>query len=546
MVNQVIDSSSTTTPLTSGSNFTSVGIDVSNYNTLSFIYSSDKTASLVIRYSNDGKNWDLQKTISNLTNWTLQPIYGKFVSLILTNSSSSNMTFLRFYTYGVEACGVVETYLSGNSPGSSTSVNISNLPKTAFGNVKVSSPKFLTPYKYSNSNWNVSAVTFASGNIKTGYESLKLQSNVLADAYGMCSDRSLLEMRYPSRAGALTFARYLGGSTLYQSGTPLEIRFTAIFDAGSYVQPLTGRDRQFIGAGNVTDATTATPRNFLGVGFSGSTNGTTGSLFGIFYYRGSVETFVPQSSFNKDTLDGFGSSKFTINTARINVFSIDIGYLGASNIDFKILYEGEWILFHRFQFPNTLTQTLISDPSLGMLIQVTPTIPAIGAPAAGTPLMANASYSTLLYGEYTYTDSHSYERSTSILANTETNIIIIRNPPTHFSKVNSILVSPLLLSLSADGTKNVIFRIYQTDSASITGAVWTQVNPNYSPVEYSTVGTYTPGYKLFTIALGKAESSTLNMSQFDILQNGDTVWVITALSTGASDIFSSISWTEIH
>lgn len=532
---------STTSNLAQAGTWTSATLTTSVYNNLTFTFSCDQPIIISYSYSDDGFSFSERKfnLIPTIEYQKTFPILKPYIKLSLTNDGSSTTTFLRFLSYITEA-------VAPQLEKSANPVRIENLPTDAFGSLKCDTPVYLSPYKYSNSQWNVSAVTFASGDIKTGYESMKFHTDASGEAYGMVSDRGLFELRQPTRGGSLTFERYQGGSVTYQPATPMEIRFTAIFDAGSYSQPLTGRDKQFIGSGNVTDSVTATPRNFLGVGFSGSTDGITGSEFGIFYYRNSVETFIPQSDFNRNKLDGTGSPRFIIDTTKINVFSIDMGYLGASDIDFKILYDGEWILFHKFEFPNTLTQTHLSDPTMSFIAQMTVTIPSGGAPSAGTPLLGNGSYGIINYGNYAITDEHCYENSVSISASTETPILILRNAPTHFSKPNSILVSPLLLSLACDGTKNCVFRIYQTLSSNISGATWVDVDTDYSPVQYSVAGTLVSGSKVFVVALGKSGNTTINMKQFDILQNGDIAWMVTSFSTGTSDVVSAISWSEVH
>jgi hypothetical protein len=439
-----------------------------------------------------------------------------------------------------------DVYKAGHLPINKSFVHVNNFPINSFGNLKSDPTVYHHPFKWSNSQFNVSAETFSSGNIKTGYSELLLQSDVPAEAYGMVCSRDLLEIRIPDRTGALTFARFLGSGTLYQSGTAMECRFTAIFEAGSYIQPVTGRDEQYVGFGNVVNATTATPDNFLGVGYSGSTDGVTGSEFGIFYIRGGVKTFIPQSQFNNDTLDGDNGATFVIDPTKINVFSVEVGYLGAANIDFKVLYENNWILFHRFHFPNNINQTNLSDPSLAFLMQITPTIPSGSSPAIGTSCCGNGSNVVIKYGYYTFTDSHSYENEVSISAATETPVAILRNAPTWFGKRNSALIKPLLVNLAADGAKNVIYRIYLTTTANISGASWVAIDADYSPAEYSTAGTLLSGTKIFSIAGGKAESVLINMEQFEILKNGDNAWFVTAESANTSDIIATISWTEFH
>lgn len=61
-----------------------------------------------------------------------------------------------------------------------------------------------------------------------------------------------------------------------------------------------------------------------------------------------VETVVTQANFNKDVLDGTGSSGKVLNLQADNIYWIDIQWLGAGRIRFGTFFEGERIVVHEY------------------------------------------------------------------------------------------------------------------------------------------------------------------------------------------------------
>lgn len=81
-----------------------------------------------------------------------------------------------------------------------------------------------------------------------------------------------------------------------------------------------------------------------------------------------TETFIPQSSFNCDKLDGTGNSNVTIDPTKLNIFQIKMQYLGAGPIVFEVEItqankKPKFIKCHVIEFQNSLTDTTFSNPS---------------------------------------------------------------------------------------------------------------------------------------------------------------------------------------
>ena len=61
------------------------------------------------------------------------------------------------------------------------------------------------------------------------------------------------------------------------------------------------------------------------------------------------ETRVPQNQFNRDTIDGFGPSKYAVDLTRMQMIGLQYTWYGAGFVDFMIRgLDGNWVFVHRF------------------------------------------------------------------------------------------------------------------------------------------------------------------------------------------------------
>ncbi len=100
--------------------------------------------------------------------------------------------------------------------------------------------------------------------------------------------------------------------------------------------------------------------------------GTTGSAASIAVTKAgaaSVDTFISQSAWNGDKLDGTGASGVTADWTKGNVFQIGIQYLGFGTISFSVEAvapsgnNADFVNVHTLKLPNTLTATSFTNPS---------------------------------------------------------------------------------------------------------------------------------------------------------------------------------------
>ncbi len=168
-------------------------------------------------------------------------------------------------------------------------------------------------------------------------------------------------------------------------------------------------------------------------GYAVGYNGTT---FSILHRRDGSDTFVPQSSFNVNTLDGTGPSGFTYDPSKLNVFRISYGWLGAAPITFRILTsDGNWEIFHIIERPGTAVGPSILDPILPMRAQV------INTGDGNSLELRTASWNAGIVGSPS-TAAHRYFSASNIktiMANDdEVAMVTIRNKSTFESKPNKI------------------------------------------------------------------------------------------------------------
>ena len=110
-------------------------------------------------------------------------------------------------------------------------------------------------------------------------------------------------------------------------------------------------------------------------GFSFGYNGT---IFGLWTRYNTFDTFIPQSSWNMDTLSGSSTSKFTNNSApvalnkdNINLYRIRFGWLGVAPVLFEIMSpDGNFVTVHTARFANNQNTVSITNPNLPITLDI--------------------------------------------------------------------------------------------------------------------------------------------------------------------------------
>ena len=308
----------------------------------------------------------------------------------------------------------------------------------------------------------------------------------------------------------------------YSPGHGIHARFTAMFSAGA------SNSSQAAGLFNSTvDA------------FAFGYNGT---AFGCLWRRDSVDTWVPQASWNLDPCDGSGESGFTIDPTKLNIYRIQMGYLGAFGAIMSVLnsYNGQWIEVHRFVFTNQRTTPHITNPTMYFGITAANTTNATNI------AVSSASFFIGIEGERRRLGGTYGVSSFKSIATTQNNVVTIRNNTTINGITNRSMLRLRSISVSTAASVPVVFLLTKNTTLGGTPA-YTNIDSTNSLAAYDTAGTtITGGNQVFNCVIGANGNQFADLTEFDIyLLPGETLTISAAsISGAAANQVVAINWNE--
>ena len=174
-----------------------------------------------------------------------------------------------------------------------------------------------------------------------------------------------------SGIGTGIFSTGTGVTAAVLGQTPASILYAAQYEAwgvlsGAFTAPTSAASFQRLGLYNTID------------GFAFGYNGLT---FGVWARFNSVDTFIPQTSWNKDVLAGGALSTFKSNNTPValsqtnmNMFRIRYGWYGAVDTYFEVYApDGNWVVVHQVRTANSQTAVNLTNPNLPMTVEVSKT-----------------------------------------------------------------------------------------------------------------------------------------------------------------------------
>jgi hypothetical protein len=490
---------------------------------------------LYFDFSNDGTNWNVFPPAGFTLTAGVYEAHkalkaGRYFRARVTNTSGSNQTYLRLYTYfGVfdqltsplnfslnnEADAITtKSVIAGQTDGGDF-VFVGTDPEGAlkihvtdrtspFGELVVAN---LMPIIQADFVYGINANLFSSTLTGSGTATSTSQMGI-ASTTANASSSALIQTARRAK---------------YRAAEGLLARFTAQFTAG---------------VANSTQ--TAGMRNAAIDGWFIGYNGTS---FGICYRRNSVDTWVAQADFNADKLDGTGSSGITIDPTKINIFQLSIGYLGVRGCTFSIQNPDTkaWIAFHEYSFMNTTAdQTQSVNPTMTFGIQATNTTNATNV------VVKAASVGVFIVGSRERIGSTYGVNNNKSVGTTETNLLTIRNNTTMNSVTNQAQIRIRSLSLATSANVPVVYKL--TKNATLGGVpAYTNIDATNSCAAYDTAGTtITGGNVQFNTTVGANGNVFVDLTEFDIfLAPGDTLTVsVASISGGAQASVAAINWNE--
>jgi hypothetical protein len=533
MSSDIIKELSHTSPLLAGANFTTEKVIAGQFAAINISFASDTDTSVVTQFSNDGANWDINisKSFSaGISSFENIVILGKWIRLSITNTSLSNQTYLRVYTYGSVSNSNLNAVLSkiGNK---SPEVAIDNLPLGAFNDLQVAPMHAKISYVFAGGNTSIPK----DDNIHSYYPDLHAGDIGASVTPSIDFTNRTINLKLNSD---INNPSYIQGEPIrYHAGTGMMYRFTMKFELSDSDLGAT----LAIGAGYIANGVRS---DFYGFGWDADISGgpNTYNNFGISYVIAGGLNFIPRTSWNVDKADGTGDLG-VLDTTKLQVCQITQTYLGAGPIKFYIMNtEGNWILVHTIKFPGTRTATIARDPSFGLSIYGF--IPAGAVIGSGNDIVSSGSFGVIqeIDNNLSFT-RRGIEHSTletAIGAAAETVIFSLQNFTTYngVPKNTPLVLDTVVCSASGTGNRAVFFRIYK--NGVITLPTWVLVD-NYSTMRKDEVGTYAPGRCVMTIPVERNGKVVMQLDDHIVLNPEDTL-TITAFSAGAADVFFSTSY----
>ena len=210
-------------------------------------------------------------------------------------------------------------------------------------------------------------------------------------------------------------------------------------------------------------------------GFYLEQDGTTISLVKRTFITGSVvETRIPQSQWNVDTLDGNGPSDIVLDLSKAQILFAEYEWLGVGSVRMGFAIDGYFIICHQFNHANHIDTTYMTTATLPIRYEIENT-----GTTASASTMKQICVSVVSNGGY-FRDSHIHTvvRSTATIGSDFYPLIAIRMAS---GKTDSVIL-PNVINLFPTTADDFEYAIVKNPS-SITGGSW--VAHSSGNVEYN-------------------------------------------------------------
>jgi len=277
----------------------------------------------------------------------------------------------------------------------------------------------------------------------------------------------------------------------------------------------------------------------VGDGEDGFFFGYDGTSFGIMTRRATVDTWVAQTAWSEDTMDGNGPTKMTLDHTKLNVFAIEYQWLGAGEIDFKIedTETGKYVTVHKIRYTNLNILPSTFNPSFPLHMSITKTSGAIDIVMKAASMAGFVEGKSVVTGPINTFDGNSTHSA-------ETAFFSLQNVSTYIGVKNRVTAFLTSLGIANDVNQLATFRVYL--NATLAGTpTWVNVNGTNSVMQSDIVQTYVSGGKiLFAATIGKDSGENFIFpDEKYALRPGDII-TITSESASSNAMAASINWQE--
>lgn len=267
-----------------------------------------------------------------------------------------------------------------------------------------------------------------------------------------------------------------------------------------------------------------------------------------------VETFISQSSWNIDTMDGNGASRISLDPSKGNIYGIGYQYLGFGDPVFSVENPETGLLtdVHRIQAANARTSLVIRNPTMqaSWLAINSGSLATSVSLKGGSAGVFNEGLVIRNVGISFAADATRSSISTSIVP-----VLSIRTNRVYNGQCNYGEIDVFNLSAGCDGgsaASNKFLKLYLYKNAVLDGPVnFQNVDSTRSLVSTDTAATTvttdsrTQFMKSIVIAANNSVTLSLENENFN-LTPGDTL-TVAAVRAGSADVDAaivSLAWFE--
>lgn len=462
------------------------------------------------------------------------------------------------FIYGVNTITNITASFAGGSVSSSNGMGVVNSGTSTSGSGDLGLRRML---KYRPGEGSLSRITAIFATPVSGNLQLVGPANAecgyyfgyAGTAFGILhyetSQREIRKLTVSTGAGT-------GNVTVTLNGVSVTVPVTGGSNVNRTSYELSKYDYSNVGGGWYADAIDGTvffissrPASDLTGSYSVSGNSITGSFSVTQAGSGSTTTFIPQSSWSIDKMDGTGQSRMTLNPQKGNVYQIGFQYLGFGNAFFGIEdpKTGRIAPVHMIENANARTTPVLKNPqvrtkavsiNIGNNTNVALKTVSMASFTEGIPKKLDPRFAT----SFTYSGlntSNAYKPLASIKVNRVHNgiscfgeIDLLRIGASNTS-TNQNLTIALFKNLTVSGVVNYQY-IDQTNSIV-----------SYATLDPSTDTITTNGFNPFLIIqVGPNNQSILDVTNEElVLGLGDSILVAIKTDGNVTGEFS-MTWNE--
>ena len=267
-------------------------------------------------------------------------------------------------------------------------------------------------------------------------------------------------------------------------------------------------------------------------------------------------TFVAQSSWNGDKMDGTGASGVTLNPLKLNNYQLQLSHTSNPSVYVHVSSaannNADYVRVHTFNLANTLTGPTFTNPSAPL------TIAAVSQGSTTNLTVSSAALSGFTCGDISFVSNrYSYPKILSATITTSLRpFFTLINSNTFLSKANQKSVFITAITGSLKHTQPAYIYVIRSTA---TGGITLTGNPNFSQFESNSciykdesatgVTVSSNAQYLYTMTLSETSSFNYDFNERNmiVLQPGEYLAVCGITDSGTANTFAvSLTWREVN